>query len=292
MQNLYTKEKIVGKKAPSPKAINPALDKHVIINSRPVRFGSFSPLFEKKGINGFHFDYSTSGIHRSNYVVGRYMGNDIGIRFGRMPWLYEREAEALEKFSHPGMPKCHGIGHLQTNAGDFGYMLLQHFPGTVLSKAVDFSSREGTKKSIGILSSIVDTIDYMHSMGVVHQDITSDHVLVHKKGISFIDFHLWDSTDTRHPIADFCGSEIPPSIIESVLSSGPLGTKKQAEWEPRGYGRMLKAIIPPDIKSDLLNCLRGLADRLTKKSGNPADAESREAVSAEIRQTLSSLTLD
>jgi serine/threonine protein kinase len=285
MHKLLRKPEFDGKNAAS-RNTNPALDRFVSIDGRRVRFGSISPLLEKRGVTEFHFNYSTSGVHRSNYVVGKYKGTDVGIRFGRPPWLYEREAKALERFSHPGIPKCHGIGHLSGWDGDAGFMVLQHFPGAVLSDAVDFSSPAGRKRSAKILSGIVDTLDHIHSAGVVHQDITKDHVLVDGNNISFIDFHLWDSSRDRHPVSDFCGSAVPPTLMQSMphLAEAAVG-----EWRPRGYGQMLRSIVPAHEKGDFFAELRHLAITVLNVETQALTHKTRDKVSNRIKQTLKHL---
>jgi hypothetical protein len=285
MHKLLKKPEFYGKNAPS-RNTNPALDMFVSIDGRRVRFGSISPLLEKRGVTEFHFNYSTSGVHRSNYVVAKYKGKDIGIRFGRPPWLYEREAEALERFSHPSIPKCHGIGHLPGWDGDAGFMMLQHFPGAVLSDAVDFSSPASRKRSAAILSRIVDTLDHIHSEGVVHQDITKDHVLVDGNNISFIDFHLWDSSRDRHPVSDFCGSDALPTILEKP----ELAAEAAAEWRPRGYGRMLRSIVPAHEKGEFFIELRRLVNSLVQVEMQTVTSKTRDEVSTRIKETLKPLS--
>jgi tRNA A-37 threonylcarbamoyl transferase component Bud32 len=286
MHKLLKKPEFDGKRALS-RNTNPALDRFVSINGRRVRFGSISPLLEKRGVTEFHFNYSTSGVHRSNYVVGKYRGKDIGIRFGRPPWLYEREAEALERFSHPGIPKCHGIGQLPGWANDAGFMVLQHLPGAVLSDAVDFSSPASRKRSAAILSGIVDTLDHIHSEGVVHQDITKDHVLVDGSNISFIDFHLWDSSRDRHPVIDFCGSDVLPTIMETP----ELAAEAAGEWRPRGYGRMLRSLVPAHEKGDFFVELRRLVIALSDVQTQAVTHKTRDEISKKIKDTLKPLSV-
>ena len=55
---------------------------------------------------------------------------------------------------------------------------MNHFSASPIVKLLDFSVELAKEKSVEILLGLVDLIDYIHSQGVVHQDITLDHVLV------------------------------------------------------------------------------------------------------------------
>lgn len=273
----------------------------VYLASKMIETGLIRPYLERTGVRNIEFcPPSQEGAHWSNYAVGEYEGKLVGIRFGRKDYSWEKEG--ISKLSHPGIPSCLAIGHLETPIADFGFMVVSHFPAAPLRRHLDFLSEPGREKSINLLLEVVDLIDYIHSQGVVHQDIIPGHVLAEDNRVYIIDFHIWDDADNVSATSDFCGwpppaiGHFPRVIQEEIFMSGRIPLIDDIAWERRGFGITLQKLIPPYLKdygqteASFINKLHDVASYLTGKSERfIAHPKSRDLISARLRQRLSGL---
>lgn len=248
------------------------------------------PSFEKADIHDVFLLCAAacnSGMHISNYGIGYYQGNLMGIIFGRDARTYEHTAAGLARLSHRSVPQCYGLGSISTDFGRFGYLLVQHFPGKTLKEHLNFSIG-GRKEALSILIGIVDILDYIHSMNVIHNDITPEHVLVSDGLPRLIDFHLWGNA--RAPCTDFCGQGSYPDVVVGELTEHIRPIDSVPAWEPRSYGKMLQELVPNGDTSQFIEALRQLGNHLTGKSEHFVfHPKSRNYISNKIKRTLEGL---
>ena len=173
-------------------------------------------------------------------------------------------------------------------------MVVNHFSASPIVKLLDFSVELAKEKSVEILLGLVDLIDYIHSQGVVHQDITLDHVLVNALGrVHLIDFHAWDDTERVSPASDFCGWRAVglhlPSIYEDeIVASGRSIALDEIVRAPKGFGVMLNEVINVcHVEGSLRGKLENIGSYLTTKSDQFVEhPKSRDFISSRLRKML------
>ncbi len=97
-----------------------------------------------------------------------------------------REARAVSALSHPNIAIVHDYG--ETDAGQ-PFLVMEYVKGKSLSDLLD----EGVtlRRSVEIVSSIVEALGEAHEQGIVHRDIKPSNVLINERGqVKVLDFGL------------------------------------------------------------------------------------------------------
>ncbi|MFH1420701.1 MAG: hypothetical protein ABIG30_01910 [Candidatus Aenigmatarchaeota archaeon] len=247
---------------------------------------------ETEGITDVNFDLLPSGNCQSNYLVGQYKGKTAGVLLGRPVRTYELEARGLSKLSHKSIPQCYDFGELNIESNTFGYLSLQHFPGTNLKKNLDFSTKDGRGKIVRTLTGLVDILDYIHSAGVVHRDVVANHVIVNGEELALVDFHGWDDAERISPIVDFCGSTaLPQTVLDHIYSSGrTIPIDEISDWNGSCYGILLEEAAENEVRDAFSDGMQELSSYLLKKSRRFIDnPRSCDIVTRHVRASLKKL---
>lgn len=275
----------------------------VYVGNRLADVGQLKSAFEIIGLQAVQFrpHSDRSNEHGSAYATGQYHDQtgeviaEVGVLYGRPVKYYQHEADGLRMLSHKGIPRCYGVGELETPAGNFGYLLVSHFTAPPIKDITDLSSSQGKMKLREHLSVLVDLIDYIHSQGVVHQDIDLEHVLTGPDGeVYLIDFHTWDGFWWESPAADFCGTSQMPSMIEQEEYDRPFYRNMAGSWwEPRGFGVLLKQLLSFNAgKDSFVKQLKGISRYLTDQPrAFVQDDKSRDLISNEVREKIKCLSI-
>ena len=87
------------------------------------------------------------------------------------------EAQALERFEHPGLIRLLDTGL----AGDDAYLVMQFVDGPTLAESLQKGSLSApTTAALG--ARMADALAYVHSQGVVHRDVKPSNILINRRG--------------------------------------------------------------------------------------------------------------
>jgi eukaryotic-like serine/threonine-protein kinase len=117
-------------------------------------------------------------------AVDEVNSTDVAIKIVRSPdreyaQRLAQEAQALRRFSHPGLVQLYESG---VN-GDMAYLVMEFVDGPSLDQLL----RQGpltTAETAALGSSLADALAYAHTQGVVHRDVKPANVLLGPDGLA------------------------------------------------------------------------------------------------------------
>ncbi|MGB8195416.1 MAG: serine/threonine-protein kinase, partial [Acidimicrobiales bacterium] len=117
-------------------------------------------------------------------AVDEVNSTDVAIKIVRSPdreyaQRLAQEAQALRRFSHPGLVQLYESG---VN-GDMAYLVMEFVDGPSLDQLL----RQGpltTTETAALGSSLADALAYAHAQGVVHRDVKPANVLIGADGLA------------------------------------------------------------------------------------------------------------
>jgi len=130
-------------------------------------------------------------------AVDEVNSTDVAIKIVRSPdreyaQRLAQEAQALRRFSHPGLVQLFETG---VN-GDMAYLVMEFVDGPSLDQVL----RQGpltTVETASIGSSLADALAYAHAQGVVHRDVKPANILIGADGLARLtDFGIARLVDT------------------------------------------------------------------------------------------------
>lgn len=100
----------------------------------------------------------------------------------------DREIQAIKKIQHPNVVKLHDFGTFKDNEFEYYYIVMDLVDGQPLSNFIGTIEEKGC---IEIIESVLDTVDHIHSQGVIHRDLKPENIFIDKHGNPVIlDFGL------------------------------------------------------------------------------------------------------
>ena len=130
-------------------------------------------------------------------AVDEVNSTDVAIKIVRSPdreyaQRLAQEAQALRRFSHPGLVQLFETG---VN-GDMAYLVMEFVDGPSLDQVL----RQGpltTAETASVGSSLADALAYAHAQGVVHRDVKPANILIGPDGLARLtDFGIARLVDT------------------------------------------------------------------------------------------------
>lgn len=130
-------------------------------------------------------------------AVDEVNSTDVAIKIVRSPdreyaQRLAQEAQALRRFSHPGLVQLFETG---VN-GDMAFLVMEFVDGPSLDQML----RQGplsTAETAAIGSSLADALAYAHNQGVVHRDVKPANILIGADGLARLtDFGIARLVDT------------------------------------------------------------------------------------------------
>lgn len=96
---------------------------------------------------------------------------------------FEREAQNLTRLQHPNIVRCYGL----EREGRTAFMLMDYIEGeTLRTEIFDANSPLSTDRIIEIMQPICSALGYAHEMGMVHCDVKSGNIMIHKNGTVYL----------------------------------------------------------------------------------------------------------
>ena len=100
----------------------------------------------------------------------------------------DQEVKAIQKISHPNVVRLYDFGKFKDKEFEYFYIVMDLIEGKSLAEYVGSVDEA---KCVEIIESAIDTIDSIHSQGVIHRDLKPSNIIINQKGIPIIlDFGL------------------------------------------------------------------------------------------------------
>ncbi len=117
--------------------------------------------------------------------------------------LFEREASVLKKLEHPQIPRFHASLQAKLANKDFFFLVQDYVEGDNYDQLLEQRQSQGQSftelEVIKLLQQILPVLSYIHSLDVVHRDISPDNL-------------IWRSSDNLPVLIDFGGvKQLPAS---------------------------------------------------------------------------------
>jgi serine/threonine protein kinase len=91
---------------------------------------------------------------------------------------FVREGRTLQRLSHPNVVRTEAMFR---DGGNY-YIVLEHVAGLPLSDWTDRGKKMGLERAATLILAVCDAVNYLHRMGVVHNDLTPGNVLLDREG--------------------------------------------------------------------------------------------------------------
>ncbi|MEA5019763.1 MAG: protein kinase [Gordonibacter sp.] len=137
-----------------------------------------------------------------------------------------REVGSLGAVSHSGVPEWLGI----LREGRAYFIVLSRMPGRPLDSWL-FEDRHAFQRSelVEVCSQLIDVLDALHAVGLVHGDIRPANVLYDGRRVSLVDFGL--SLDASERAVDIAGfADLLLYLLYSTFDSSEGVSYKTESW--------------------------------------------------------------
>jgi serine/threonine protein kinase len=148
--------------------------------------------------------------------------------------LFEREANVLKKLQHPQIPRFHSSLQVKLGNKDFFFLVQDYIDGDNFQQLLEQRQSQGKTFSeeeiITLLQQIIPILSYIHSLDVVHRDISPDNL-------------IWRRGDNLPVLIDFGGvKQLPASqgfwFTKLAVNHTLLGKKGYAPEEQLRQGKV------------------------------------------------------
>jgi serine/threonine-protein kinase len=96
--------------------------------------------------------------------------------------LFEREANVLRKINHSQVPSFHESIQAKIGVKDFFFLVQDYVEGANYYQLFEHRQKQGTSFSeeevINLLHKIIPVLSYIHSLDIVHRDISPDNLIL------------------------------------------------------------------------------------------------------------------
>ncbi len=144
--------------------------------------------------------------------------------------LFQREATVLYKLQHPQIPRFRELFRNNINGKEYLFLVQDYVEGLTYGSLLDAKKQQGLRFSEAetrlVLEQILPVLQYIHSIGVIHRDISPDNLMLR---------HI----DQLPVLIDFGGVKQVAATVESqyyqpdaVVSSVPLTLLGKAGYSP------------------------------------------------------------
>ena len=102
------------------------------------------------------------------------------------------ERQFLATVTHPGIVKIYNfVEHEDKHGNPVGYIVMEYVGGTSLKQATHLTSAERTRlpvaEAIGFMLEILPALGYLHSVGLVYNDLKPENIMVTEDQLKLID---------------------------------------------------------------------------------------------------------
>jgi serine/threonine protein kinase len=139
-------------------------------------------IISELGQGGFARTYLAANLRRFNEnCVLKQFAPQMGANLAKATELFEREANVMYNLSHDQIPRFREQFKARTIAGESLFIVQDYVDGDNYSETIDrrgklFSEKEACE----FLQHILPVLDYIHSLDVIHRDISPDNIICRK----------------------------------------------------------------------------------------------------------------
>jgi serine/threonine-protein kinase len=128
--------------------------------------------------------------------------------------LFEREAGVLYKLQHPQIPRFRELFRIKIDSKEHLFLVQDYVEGETYRSLLDEKMQRGKWFSeaevVHLLLQILPVLDYIHSVGVIHRDISPENLILR-------------TSDRLPTLIDFGGVK---QVVATVTSVTPSGKRK------------------------------------------------------------------
>ena len=124
--------------------------------------------------------------------------------------LFEREAGVLYKLQHPQIPRFRELFRVKIDSKEHLFLVQDYVEGETYRSLLDEKMQQGKRFSeteiVHLLQQILPVLDYIHSVGVIHRDISPENLILR-------------TSDRLPMLIDFGGVKQVVATVASARSS-------------------------------------------------------------------------
>ncbi len=138
--------------------------------------------------------------------------------------LFEREASVLYKLQHPQIPRFRELLRMNLGGKEYLFLVQDYVEGETYNSLLDARIKQGlrfTEVEIRqLLQQILPVLEYIHSLGVIHRDISPDNLML--RTVDQLPM-LIDFGGVKQVVATVASQYYQPGIVASSPSPTLLG---------------------------------------------------------------------
>ncbi|WP_243147017.1 serine/threonine-protein kinase [Scytonema sp. UIC 10036] len=145
--------------------------------------------------------------------------------------LFQREATVLYKLQHPQIPRFRELFRNNINGKEYLFLVQDYVEGRTYGSLLDARKQQGSRFSEAetrlLLEQILPVIQYIHSIGVIHRDISPDNLMLRQidQLPVLIDFggvkQVAAAVESQYYQPEAVVSPVPPTLLGKAGYSPP-----------------------------------------------------------------------
>ncbi|OHT14300.1 CAMK family protein kinase [Tritrichomonas foetus] len=141
----------------------------------------------------------------------------------------EREIKAMRRINHPHIIHLHEVLHIESS--DTVYLVIDYCDCGSLQRILNNPIPPPDNIIKYIFHSVLQAVSYLHSLGMVHQDIKPSNILLCSDGRVYLaDFGLGHSFQSAAMVVGSPAYQAPEAIMEGEFDSDTLDPAKEDVW--------------------------------------------------------------
>ena len=216
----------------------PFLDITIMVGPpEEYRLGDFV-ISESIGSGSYGDVYKASRRGGTKIYALKVLRKEFSNRF-RYVSRFQRECEALQRVSHPGVVRIHENGRIDGRP----YLVMELVPGHDLRERMNVEGRIGGQEALTIAANLAEALGVVHEAGVIHRDLKPHNILMGEHGPVITDF---GSAHVRDTVRCTRTGEIIGSVAYMApeqLEAGSLGP----ETDLYGLGVVLYQMLTGEL---------------------------------------------
>src|SRR5262249_25315082 len=135
--------------------------------------------------------YRATDLNKGRAAAVKVMSGDIA-RGSKIQQRFEREAEILQQFRHPGIVRFLGYGK---HRGTY-YIAMEFIQGITLEKLLGEGGPLSWREVVDLGIQVCDALHYAHERGVVHRDLKPSNLMITEdRKVKLTDFGIAKDLD-------------------------------------------------------------------------------------------------